>query len=229
MPREKSPQMASAVETQSIIIPGPVGRLEALLERPRGQEPSAVAVVCHPHPQHGGTMQNKVAHTLARAFVNSGFAALRFNFRGVGASDGEFDEGKGEVDDVLAVGAYAAEAFANEPLWYAGFSFGAAMSVLASVLHTPAGLVSAAPAAFRVGKDLTGQPDCPWLIVHAENDELIPIDESLAWFNQLQPGPELNVFSGASHFFHGRLVELRATVEAFVAEHAAGTNPTGPT
>ena len=211
--------MAKAVESQSMMIPGPAGRLEALLERPRAAEPRAAVVVCHPHPQHGGTMQNKVAHTLARAFVNSGFAALRFNFRGVGASDGAFDEGEGEVEDVLAAADYAAEAYPGGPLWYAGFSFGAAMSVRAAIERTPSGLVSAAPAAFRMGKDLTGQPECPWLIVHAENDELIPIDDSLAWFNELKPGPELNVFSGASHFFHGRLVELRTTVEAFVSDH----------
>ena len=211
--------MSKRSRQETLTVAGPVGPLEALLETPADAPPNGIAVVCHPHPMHGGTMQNKVAHTLARAFTNSGLAALRFNFRGVGDSAGTFDEGRGEVEDVLAALAAARSRFTNRPVWLAGFSFGAAVSVLAAGIDEPSGLVSVAPAAKRFSARLPRQPSCPWLIVHAESDELIPIDESLDWVNSLQAGPELIVFPEASHFFHGRLVELRKTTEAFVAEH----------
>lgn len=109
----------------AFIIDGPVGDLEALLESPADAAPAGCAVVCHPHPAHGGALTNKVAHTLARSFVGVGFAALRFNFRGVGQSAGAFDGGMGEVDDVLAAVAWMREAAPGLPLWLAGFSFGA--------------------------------------------------------------------------------------------------------
>ena len=211
--------MGNRGNQEALQIAGPVGGLEALLEIPRDGKPIGVAVVCHPHPLHGGTMQNKVAHTLARAFTRSGLAALRFNFRGVGASSGDFDDGRGEVDDVLAALTFARDRFPIGPVWLAGFSFGAAVSISAAAQERPSGLVSIAPDAKRFPAKLSQQPNCPWLIVHAESDELIPIGESLEWVNSLEPGPELIVFPDASHFFHGRLVELRETTEAFVAKH----------
>ena len=94
--------MRKSPRPEKLTVEGPVGPLESVLEMPGGDHPIAVALVCHPHPQHGGTMQNKVVHTLARAFLGTGIAALRFNFRGVGSSAGSFDEGNGEVQDVLA-------------------------------------------------------------------------------------------------------------------------------
>ena len=215
--------MGQRSEPESLEIPGPAGGLEALLETPGDASPSGVAVVCHPHPLHGGTMQNKVAHTLARAFTNSGLAALRFNFRGVGASAGAFDDGRGEIEDVLAALEFARRRFSHGPVWLSGFSFGAAVSISAAARERPSGLVSVAPAARRFSAKLSRQPSCPWLIVHAESDELIPIDESLEWVDSLEPGPELVVFPDASHFFHGRLVELRKTTEAFIAEHLETT------
>lgn len=197
-------------------LDGPAGRLEGLLERQEGSSPLGSAVVCHPHPAHGGTMHNKVAHTLARAFVHLGFTALRFNFRGTGKSEGEYDEGKGELQDALAVIHWMRERDPELPLWLAGFSFGAAIAIRAAIETDPDGLVSVAPAAFRFAADMESQPNCPWLIVHADKDELIDIDESVEWFNQLNPGPDLTVFPDTTHFFHGKLVKLRQTVEAFV-------------
>ncbi len=164
-------------------------------------------------------MHNKVAHTLARAFNRSGYAALRFNFRGVGKSEGEFGEGIGEVDDVLAVVDVAREKYPDHPLWLAGFSFGAAMAVRAADAAGAAGLVSVAPAAFRFAGKLDEQPAMPWLIVHGEADELVPIDESVEWVDSLEPGPELVVFPETTHFFHGKLVELRDTVADFISRH----------
>ena len=111
-------------QSQKISIRGPAGELEAILESPGDAEINGVAVVCHPHPQHGGTMHNKVAHTLARSFVRSNFAVLRFNFRGTEGSEGVYDNGVGELDDALAALAWIRQQKVEGPLWLAGFSFG---------------------------------------------------------------------------------------------------------
>ena len=162
-------------------------------------------------------MHNKVAHTLARAFVRSGFATLRFNFRGTEGSEGEYDHGKGELDDVLAALAWLRERYADGPLWLSGFSFGAAIAVRAAVQVDVDGLVSVAPAIHRFAKGLDRQPDCPWLVVQGDEDELVDVDETIEWINSLEPGPELLVVPGAEHFFHGRLIKLRNAVLDFVA------------
>lgn len=201
---------------RKLTIGGPAGTLEALLETPKQGEPLACGIVCHPHPMHGGTMQNKVAHTLARSLVGLNFAAIRFNFRGVGASQGEFDDGVGELQDVLSVVSWARSEYPQLELWLAGFSFGAAMAINAAIQTKPAGLISVAPAVSRFSGNLSAQPECPWLIVQGDQDELVDVDETIAWVNELEPGPQLDVFPGAEHFFHGRLIELRNAVQEFV-------------
>jgi alpha/beta superfamily hydrolase len=208
--------MAHNPISESLLIDGPAGALEALLELPKKGEPEGVAIICHPHPVHGGTMQNKVVHTLSRAFVSQQFASLRFNFRGAGKSEGRFDEGKGEIQDVLAAVTWIKDRIANRPLWLAGFSFGGAMAIHASLASSASGLVSVAPATSRLADDLEKQPDCPWLIVQGDQDELIDIDETIEYVNSLSPGPQLSVFPEGDHFFHGRLVELRETVADFI-------------
>jgi len=201
-------------------ITGPAGDLEALLELPGDGEPIGCAVVCHPHPLHGGTMQNKVAHTLARSFAGIGFSALRFNFRGVGQSEGGFDDGDGEVKDVIAAVDWLRREMPALPLWIAGFSFGAAMAVRAARDRKPDGIISIAPAISRFSGNLDRQPDCPWLIVQGDQDELVDIEETIAWVNELDPGPELEVFPETEHFFHGKLVLLRGAVEEFVRKNS---------
>jgi alpha/beta superfamily hydrolase len=203
-------------------VDGPAGDLQALLESPQDLEPTAVAVVCHPHPVHGGTMTNKVAHTLARSFVGAGISALRFNFRGVGKSAGSFDDGNGEVADVLAAVDWLRNEAPDLPLWLSGFSFGAAMAIRASVECDPAGLISVAPAVSRFAGNLDRQPECPWLIVQGDQDELVDVEKTVAWVNELEPGPELAVFADTEHFFHGKLVLLRNAVEEFVARNQSG-------
>ena len=204
---------------EKLFIEGPIGRLEAVLERPFNAALEGAAVICHPHPQHGGTMHNKVAHTLAGAFVRSGYEALRFNFRGTENSAGSFDNGVGELDDTLAAIEFMRARHGAYPLWLAGFSFGAAMAVKAAAGSHVDGLVSVAPAISRFANSLSAQPDCPWLIVQGDEDELVDIDETVAWVDSLEPGPELLIINGGEHFFHGRLGELRAAVMDFVAEH----------
>jgi len=202
--------------SEQLVLPGPSGRLEAILEEPGDSGVRGAAVVLHPHPQHGGTMHNKVAHTLARSFVRSGFAVLRFNFRGTEGSEGAYDEGVGELDDARAALAWMSTRYPGAPPWLAGFSFGAAIAVRAALVTDVAGLVSVAPAIYRFANKLDGQPDCPWLIIQGDEDELVGVDETVEWVNSLAPGPELLVLEGAEHFFHGRLNDLREAVTGFV-------------
>ncbi len=208
--------MSKPPRAERLFIDGPAGRLQAILELPGEQMPVGSAVVCHPHPQHGGTMHNKVAHTLARAFVRMGFAALRFNFRGTEESEGDYDEGNGELDDALAAIAWMRARDPETTLWVAGFSFGAAIAVKAAVATEVDGLISVAPAISRFASGLDSQPACPWQIVQGDQDELVDVDETVAWVNELEPGPELLIIPDGEHFFHGRLVELREAVAAFV-------------
>lgn len=213
--------MSKLPQSENLFIDGPAGKLEALLESPAAGDVRGSAVVCHPHPEHGGTLQNKVVHTLARSFVAQEFAVLRFNFRGVGESDGAFDEGEGEVQDALAAVRVMRERYEGLPLWLAGFSFGAAIAVRAAGEAGADGLVSVAPAVSRVAGGPGPQPGCPWLIVQGDQDDLVPADDTVEWVNSLDPGPELQILSETGHFFHGKLVRLRSAVEAFIDGHRA--------
>ena len=209
--------MTAQPVSDKLFIDGPVGQLEAIVERPGEGALEGCAVVCHPHPQHGGTMHNKVAHTLARAFVRSGYETLRFNFRGTELSEGSFDDGIGELDDALAAIEWMRARHGSYPLWLAGFSFGAAIAVKAAVATHVDGLISVAPAISRFATGLESQPQCPWLVVQGDQDELVDVEETVEWMDSLEPGPELLIIPDGEHFFHGRLAELRASVMAFIA------------
>jgi alpha/beta superfamily hydrolase len=212
--------MSQVPRTERLFIDGPAGRLEAILELPTVEELRGGVVVCHPHPQHGGTMHNKVAHTLARAFARSGFASLRFNFRGTEQSEGVYDEGNGELDDALAVVAWMRERYPGLLLWLAGVSVGAAIAVTAAVVTKLDGWISVAPAISRFATGLESQPTCPWLIVQGDQDELVDVEETVAWVEGLLPGPELLIIPDGEHFFHGRLNELREAVGGFVNDYS---------
>ena len=205
--------MAARTADTAVEIEGPAGRLEGILEAPQTDAvPDAVAVVCHPHPQHQGTMRNKVVHTVARACNRMGLPALRFNYRGVGASEGAYDEGDGETLDVIAAARWMRDRYPDAELWLAGFSFGAWVSIRAAAELEPARLISVAPPVSRFDMQRMEQPRCPWLIVQGEADELVDAGEVLAWVNGLEPGPELVMLPEVDHFFHGKLVDLRETL-----------------
>jgi alpha/beta superfamily hydrolase len=208
---------------QPVEIEGPAGLLEARVEDPAGAvTPLAVGVVCHPHPLHGGTMQNKVVHTLARAMQEFGVPTVRFNFRGVGRSEGSYADGVGEAQDALAAVDFARRRWRCETLWLAGFSFGAAVAFEVSAAARPAKLVTVAPPVSRMELAARERPDCPWLIVQGDADELVEVAVVRRWAEHFEPPPRLEVFAGAEHFFHGRLAELRGVVGGFLAEPASG-------
>ncbi len=194
--------------THKVAFAGSAGQLEGMLHLPDG-EPQAVAVVAHPLPTMGGTMDNKVVTTLAKTFVELGHAALRFNFRGVGASEGEFGSGEGEVEDLLAAVQFARDEFGHLPLVLSGFSFGGYVSARAAQhLHPqPHKLVLVAPAVGRFA-----MPHVPHntLVLHGEHDEVIPLADALNWARP-QHLP-IVVLPEAGHFFHGRLNQLKQIV-----------------
>ncbi len=208
--------MANAPSTEHLLIDGPAGPLEAMLDTPAAGGYAALAVVLHPHPEHGGTMQNKVTHTVARALTSLGFAALRFNFRGTGTSAGNYDEGVGEEQDAVAAVDWMRSRYPGQPLWLSGFSFGAAIAIRAAVEVRPAGLISVAPAVRRFASGMAAQPDCPWLVIQGDADEVVDVNETIEWVGSLEPRPELCVLPGVDHFFHGKLIALREAVTHFV-------------
>ena len=204
--------MAKAPHKERLTIDGPAGRLEALLETPEGAAGERVAVLCHPHPLHQGTMLNKVVHTLARAMNDLGLPALRFNFRGVGASQGSYAQGEGELGDVVAVAEYARDRWPDCRIWLAGFSFGAVVAARAAERIQPEQLVSIAPAVSVLEPGSGEVAGMPWLVVQGGEDEIVSPAEVKDWVASLQPGPELVVLPEAGHFFHGHLVDLRSAL-----------------
>jgi len=193
---------------RKVIFAGAVGQLEGVVHLPNAA-PRAIAVVAHPLPTMGGTMDNKVVTTLAKTFVELGFVALRFNFRGVGASGGEFDSGNGEMEDVLAIVHYAQQQYGGLPLILSGFSFGAYVQArVAQHLHPhPHRLVLIAPA---VGRFAMPPVQHDTLLVHGELDEVVPLADVLQWARPLHL--PIVVLPEAGHFFHGRLNQLKQIV-----------------
>jgi len=204
--------------TQSVQFQGPAGVLEGLQDEPVAGAFKGIAVIAHPHPLFGGTMQNKVVQTLAKAFVQNGWRAIRFNFRGVGASAGVYDEGRGELDDMLSVIAQSqAQAPGSESmgLALAGFSFGAyvtshAAAQLASTERLEKlVLVGTAASRFQVAPVQAALHD-KTLVVHGEVDDTVPLASVMDWARP-QSLP-VTVIPGVEHFFHGQLPLLRSLV-----------------
>lgn len=196
-------------------IAGPAGPLEVLVER-EPESGGPLCVICHPHPQYGGTLDNKVVYTLARAARELGAVAVRFNFRGVGQSAGEFGHGVGEVDDLLAVVAWARAVYPGRPLHLAGFSFGAAMALHGHVAADAASLLLVAPPAGMSYLDEVTAPRLPWQVIHGSRDELIGLAVLQRWLAAMAGDtPPLTVIDDADHFFHGRLTPLQEAASAF--------------
>ncbi|MEK8049648.1 alpha/beta fold hydrolase [Ideonella sp. DXS22W] len=202
-------------DTQLLTIAGPAGALACAIDEPPAEArvdgaPRGVAVICHPHPLHGGTMDNKVVQTIARAVLQLGFRAVRFNFRGVGESSGTYDDGRGETDDALAV--VAAHRQAGVPLWLAGFSFGSFCAAQAAARLAEAGTPADRLALVGPATSRFALPAVPadTVVVHGEADEVVPLQATFDWARpQALP---VTVLPGVGHFFHGQLTLLKTVL-----------------
>lgn len=175
-----------------------------------------IAIVCHPHSLHGGTKDNKVVHTLCRAWRDIGMDSLRFNFRGVGKSEGEFDEGQGELKDLLAVLKFVRTHISKDKaIVLAGFSFGAYVAAKYASVNKPAALVLIAPPVSYPEFAQMSRFPCPMLLVQGDQDEVVAYAEVQAWANTLNVPPEFHCIEDASHFFHGKLPALKQIIQTF--------------
>jgi uncharacterized protein len=206
---------------------GPAGHLEAILDLPDGAGPPRAAVVfAHPHPQYGGTMHTKAVYQGAKGLTRIGCAVLRFNFRGVGASDGSFDTGPGEMQDFIAALDYLAARYPGIPLWAAGFSFGSwvALEVGATDDRVSVLIGIAPPVATSVsGMDYTFpntlESTKPKFFVQGEADEVCPLEGMWAFYGTLQEPKELVVIDGASHLFEGQTPEVGEALEDLLGDY----------
>ncbi len=211
--------MSRPLPTEKVVLRGAEGAVEALIDAPH--EVRGIALVCHPHPLYGGTNTNKVAHTLARIFRDLGYVVIRPNFRGVGGSDGEHDEGRGETEDMLSIIAWAQSRWGFLPLALGGFSFGGYVQTqvaarLAGGMTPPGRIVLVGVAAGTAADGArhydTGPlpKNIPALVIHGETDETVALANVLDWARpQEQP---VVVVPGADHFFHGKLHVIRDIV-----------------
>ena len=187
-----------------MLIDGPSGALEAQFTTTQATSLGGVAVLCHPHPQYGGSMHDAVLSCCEESLLQHGLSCLRFNFRGVGASDGTFDHGQGEVDDVLAAATWARQAGHGQPLWLVGYSFGAAMVWQALQRAAPARAILIAPPigmmSFADAGDSTGKI----FALAGDQDQFVDAQQFTNW-----PGVDSRLIAGADHFFNGTFAELQ--------------------
>lgn len=217
------------------LLTGPAGNLEMITqvpELPEGMFDQGVAVICHPNPMQGGTMHNKVVYTLAKAYLAKGFKVVRFNYRGVGQSEGEFGQALGEVADLDAVIAWVKKVLPEStPLSLAGFSFGTYISAYWAITHNwpIEQLISVAPAVDRLDFDklitdhetvLSKHNHLNWVILQGEQDEVVPPESVYQWVDNLpaslKPYVTLERFPETSHFFHGKLVPLKDAIMKYI-------------
>jgi uncharacterized protein len=206
-------------QSESFDIAGPAGRLEAILMRPVG-EPIAAGVVCHAHPLHGGMMHFKVVFRAARALQHNGLAALRFNFRGVGRSDGEHDHGRGEQDDVRAALDEAERRYPGLPLVLGGFSFGSSMALRVAAVDPRVRALFALGFPVEMvpgGVDFVARVRVPRLFVQGASDAFGDGEAIARLTEALPPSCEVRIVDGADHFFHGHLDALQDAVASWVA------------
>jgi uncharacterized protein len=194
-------------EEQSLFIPGPSGKIEALVQIPECAF-NKIGIFCHPHPLYGGTMYNKVVHTLIKAYHALGLASVRFNFRGVGESEGHYAAGDGEMDDLSAVLDWVSKEYSDCLVWLGGFSFGSYIALKVASDYPIEQLILIAPPVENFPINKLSLPACPCVIVQGDADEVVPPQMVFDWVKGLSPQPTFIAMHGATHFFHGRLKDL---------------------
>lgn len=190
------------------LIKAPEGQLEIAFADEIDETKKCWGIVCHPHPLMGGTMHNKVVTTLVKTFQGMGVNTVRFNFRGVGRSDGQFDDGQGELADLLTIVKWVEQSYPIQELWLAGFSFGAYIATKAAVQHPVKTLVTVAPPVENFNMKLLQPYADKWVLVQGDLDDVVPASAVIAWGKSRDPKPMMLRFPQAGHFFHGQLGEL---------------------
>lgn len=218
----ESPESFPA-ERSEFLLRGPAGLLECAVDVP--EPPCArpiTIVICHPHPQHGGTMRNKVVTIIERSMRELGLRTVRFNSRGVGASEGKFDDGYGETDDLFAVIEWVRRTRPHDVLWLGGFSFGGYIALRAASHFSLGQLILIAPPVNRYEFNTLPRPNCPWLVVQGDEDDVVSADAVQSWAESIDPPPDLIVMPQAGHFFHRRLMDLRGLLKNGVRDQLGG-------
>lgn len=201
----------SECKNQAFLIDAPAGSLEVVLSCPKHpvESPMPYAVVCHPHPLFGGTMNNKVVYTVASMFNQLGAGSVRFNFRGVGKSSGEFGHGVGELDDLRAVVEWVQQNYAPKELWLAGFSFGSYVALRGHEMLGATRLILIAPPMERFDFSQLYLSKTPTIVVQGAKDDVVSPDAVYQWVSSQMNAPNFIWMPDADHFFHGKLTELR--------------------
>ena len=217
--RKGPPAPAFPTTAANLLLPGPAGAIELACNVPESDARNGVAIICHPNPLQGGTMFNKVVTTLDRALGELGLATVRFNFRGVGQTAGEHDEGRGESDDLIVAAEWIRSERPGAALWLAGFSFGAYVVLRAAPKLDPAQMILIAPPVGRWDFSAIEWPKCPVLIVQGEDDDVVDAHAVFAWAEAQTPPPTIVRMPDTGHFFHRRLIDLRGAVRNAVRDN----------
>jgi hypothetical protein len=202
----------------SFFILGPSGKLEALRFSPEQPQADITCIICHPHPLHQGTMHNKVVTTLGKVCEQLRLHHIKFNYRGVGKSEGVYGDISGEVDDLLAVAEWVKTQRPQTVFWLFGFSFGGYIAAKGATLLPAQQLVTVAPAVSRAPFDTLEQIPCPWVVVQGETDEVVAPEEVFSFVQTRAEQPSVIKMPETSHFFHGRLNELRDLLLAYLVD-----------
>lgn len=221
-PNDSKPSFSAA--SDGVAFPGPVGAIELVTGVADKDARAGTVVICHPHPLQGGTMHNKVVTMIERSLRELGLDTVRFNFRGVGDSAGDFDDGNGEGDDLAAIVAWVREQKPGDVVWLAGFSFGSFVALKQAVALDAAALVTIAPPVGRWEFNGIAIPTCPWLIVQGEDDEVVDPAAVFDWVETLEPAPHLVRMPQTTHFFHRRLMDLRGAIKNAMRGHLPKAN-----
>lgn len=201
--------MLNSGHSETLLITGPAGELQVAVEAPTRAAYAVTFVMCHPHPLFQGTMDNKVVTTVTKMFNRLGVKTVRFNYRGVGQSEGSYDRGIGETQDALAVINWAQQQDPNHQIWLGGFSFGGYVAYRAAGCADIKQLLTLSPGVASHDVEGLPEPSMPWVVVHSQADEITPIGPVLDWLAKHDEAYDFIKLKEASHFFHGQLITLR--------------------